>query len=66
LGKGQWFAVEFMGKLLKRENNHSVRFAKNFVEKFLRRILWWTPSRSGVFENQSPAIIERDFGSFPC
>ena len=24
------------------------------------------PARSGVFENQDVAIIERDFGGFPC
>ncbi len=24
------------------------------------------PSRSGGFENQDPAVIERDFGGFPC
>ena len=63
LGKGQWFAAGFMGKLLKRENTYPVRFAKDFCEKsscggFFRL---WMPSRSGVFENQDAAILERDF-----
>ena len=39
-------------------------FFEKFFEKFLQRFSWGTPSRSGVFENQDAAIIERDFGSF--
>jgi hypothetical protein len=56
-----------MGKCLKRENTYSVRLAKDSFEKiFGRRILWvWTPSRSGVFQDEDAAIIERDFGGFP-
>ena len=33
LGKGQWFATVFMGKLLKRDNMYPVRFAKDSFEK---------------------------------
>ena len=35
LGKGQWFAAGFMGKLLKSDNMYPVRFAKDSFEKSL-------------------------------
>jgi len=67
LGKGQWFAAEFMGKPFERENSYTVRLANDSFGKssggvFLRE----TPSRSGVFEDENAAIVERDLGSFPC
>ena len=33
LGRGQWFAAGFMGKLLGRENSYPVRFAKDSFGK---------------------------------
>ena len=39
---------------------------RNFVGKFLQRLLFEPPSRSGVFQNQDAAIVGRDLGSFPC
>ena len=41
---------------------------QGFIWKILgRRILGvWVPLMSGVFEGENAAIIQRDFGGFPC
>jgi hypothetical protein len=61
-------AGENMVKFYTPNNSHPIRFAKEFRLKILAAAILRrrTPSRSGVFENQDAAIIERDFGSFPC
>jgi hypothetical protein len=42
-------------------------FPRNFVEKFLgKAVSAGVPSSSGVFENHDAAVVQLDFGGFPC
>ena len=59
--------VRIMGKFLKRENSFPDRFAKDFLV-YLRMSDFCVvriPSRSGVFQSEDAAIIERDFRDLP-
>ncbi len=64
---GQEIGAGFMRKILQRENSLPDRFAKKFRWKMTAVSCREAPSSSGsgVFENQSPAIVQVDFLRFP-
>jgi len=51
VGKGQWFAGEFMGELLSREDSYPVRFAKEFRWKILAAAFTGIPQSGNEVPN---------------